>query len=206
MRKTKEEAEKTRREIIDAARRVFYEHGVARSSLERVAQAAGVTRGAVYWHFRDKADLFLAMREDVFTPMIQRTDGLLFATADTDPLSAIEAALQEFFRVLDECPVLREVFVIMQQRCEWVDEFAEIQQEVSRPAQEFLHKIEGIYLKASCLGQLRAGLTPRDAAIDTWVFTTGLLQLLLGAHGDMTVGRSVSRMISTHIALHRKSG
>ena len=55
VRKTKEEAEQTRKELIQAARRVFHQCGVSRSTLEKIAKAAGVTRGAVYWHFKDKA-------------------------------------------------------------------------------------------------------------------------------------------------------
>ena len=60
-RRTKEEAEQTRNAVLTAASQVFLERGVARATLEEVAQAAGVTRGAVYWHFRDKVDLFLAI-------------------------------------------------------------------------------------------------------------------------------------------------
>jgi AcrR family transcriptional regulator len=77
VRKTKEEAEKTRKDLIAAARTVFHECGVSRSTLEKIAKKAGVTRGALYWHFKDKAELFFAMREDVFAPMIERTDALL---------------------------------------------------------------------------------------------------------------------------------
>ena len=47
-RRTKEEALETRMQIIDAARRVFHAEGVNRSTLDKVAKAAGVTRGAVY--------------------------------------------------------------------------------------------------------------------------------------------------------------
>ena len=53
VRKTKEEAEQTRKDILNAARIVFHECGVSRSSLEKIAKAAGVTRGAIYWHFKD---------------------------------------------------------------------------------------------------------------------------------------------------------
>jgi len=57
-RRTKEEAEGTRTRIVDAAERVFRDKGVAHASLEDVAAAARVTRGAIYWHFKDKAELF----------------------------------------------------------------------------------------------------------------------------------------------------
>lgn len=68
MRRTKEEAERTRCELLAAAERLFLEQGVAHTSLEQIARAAGVTRGALYWHFANKADLFHAMLEQVRLP------------------------------------------------------------------------------------------------------------------------------------------
>jgi TetR/AcrR family acrAB operon transcriptional repressor len=67
-RQTKERAEHTRKAVLDAAEQVFFRRGVARASLEEVARMAGVTRGAVYWHFRDRLDLFLAIEEQVRLP------------------------------------------------------------------------------------------------------------------------------------------
>lgn len=204
VRKTKEDAEKTRKEIIDSARAVFHQCGVSRSTLEKIAKTAGVTRGAIYWHFKDKAELFFAMREDVFTPMIERIDAFLFSESYANPLDAIEAALQEFFRVLDDCAVVREVFEIMISRCEYVDEFASVQEEVGRPAQEFLKKIEGVYQRAAEQGMLRAGLDPQAMARDTWAFTSGLLHLLLDCQKGSDLDRHVSQMIVTHMALRRR--
>src|SRR4249920_2942111 len=68
-RRTKEEAAITREQLLDAAEKVFREHGVTRTSLAEVATAAGVTRGAVYWHFKDKADLFHAMCDRATMPL-----------------------------------------------------------------------------------------------------------------------------------------
>ena len=61
MSRTKAEAEETRNSILSAAERVFFEKGVSTASLDDVAKAAGVTRGAIYWHFSNKTDLFLEL-------------------------------------------------------------------------------------------------------------------------------------------------
>lgn len=204
VRKTKEEAEQTRKDIIEAARRVFHQHGVVRSTLEKIAKEAGVTRGAVYWHFANKAELFFAMREDVFNPMVERTDALLFDPRFTDPLDAIEASIREFFRVLEDCNVVREVFQIMVSRCEYVDEFSTVQEEVGRPAQDFLNKIERMYQQAAERGTLRDGIAPQQAARDTWAFTSGLLHLLLGCQINTDLTNQVPQMIAQHIALRRR--
>ncbi|WP_323751610.1 TetR family transcriptional regulator [Marinobacter sp.] len=68
-RKTKAEAEATRESILDAAEQVFIDKGVARASLEQIATTAGVTRGAIYWHFRNKQDILDAMVERVRAPL-----------------------------------------------------------------------------------------------------------------------------------------
>ena len=57
MRKTKTEAQKTRQHLLDAALEVFWREGVTRASLQAIAQEAGVTRGALYWHFKNKEGL-----------------------------------------------------------------------------------------------------------------------------------------------------
>ena len=61
MRKTKIKALKTKEHLMLAALDTFYKKGIARTSLNEIAQAAGVTRGSLYWHFKNKEDLFDAL-------------------------------------------------------------------------------------------------------------------------------------------------
>lgn len=61
-RKTKEESQKTRDGILDAAERVFLEKGVGTTAMADLADAAGVSRGAVYGHYKNKIEVCLAMR------------------------------------------------------------------------------------------------------------------------------------------------
>lgn len=67
MRRTKEEAEQTRRNLLEAALDEFYHRGFSNTSLAGIAAAAGVTRGAVYWHFNDKTDLYLTIYDELTT-------------------------------------------------------------------------------------------------------------------------------------------
>src|SRR6516225_10043216 len=88
VRRTKEDAAVTREQLLDAAERVFRERGVTRASLAEIATAAGVTRGAVYWHFKDKAALFSALCERATLPL----DAMLAAATrvvDDDPVAAM---------------------------------------------------------------------------------------------------------------------
>jgi len=58
MRRTKEDAAKTRAHILDVALRLFGELGYSGASLSKIAAAAKVTKGAIYWHFESKVDLY----------------------------------------------------------------------------------------------------------------------------------------------------
>lgn len=204
-RKTKEEANRTREQIIAAARVVFQRHGVSRSTMEQVAREAGLTRGAVYWHFTDKTELFFAMREDVFCPLTARLDEILLSEEVADPLDAIEAALKELFRVLDESPIMRQVLEIMVLRCEYVDEFARVREEADRPGLEFLAKVEKAYQRAAAQGVLSSSLclAPADLARDTWAFATGILHVMLAGDFERKLQVSVERMIANHMSLRR---
>lgn len=204
-RKTKEQARETRQQIIDAARTVFHQWGVSRSSLDMVAQVAGLTRGAIYWHFKDKAQLFLAVRENVLLPICSEIDSIVGSERYADPLDSIETALRHFFRVLDDCPGVRMVLETIACRCEQVAEFADVQSEIDRPTTEFLTKLEYAYREAVALGTLRAGLDPKLIAWDTWAFAYGLMYRLLASDADGGFRNQVGEMISFHMALRRIS-
>lgn len=64
VRKTKEEAAATRQALLDAALIVFSQKGYAAASLEEIAEHAGVSRGAIYWHFHSKAELYNTLVEE----------------------------------------------------------------------------------------------------------------------------------------------
>jgi AcrR family transcriptional regulator len=79
----------TRAALVAAARQLFAEHGYSDVGTERVAQAAGVTRGALYHQFADKADLFAAVLEAVEVDLMQRLIELVGALPQDDPLAVL---------------------------------------------------------------------------------------------------------------------
>ncbi len=72
MRRTQEDAEKTKQMILDAGIKVFAEQGYYHTSMEDIARSANVTRGAVYWHFKSKEDFILAMADSIYTETSER--------------------------------------------------------------------------------------------------------------------------------------
>lgn len=199
VRKTKEEAEITRLHLIDAARRVFLECGVSRTTLEKIANTAGVTRGAVYWHFKNKTELFFAMREQAILPFVDR---VVFNEADEDPLAGIEAALREIIQILVDQPATRETFEIISFKCEYVDEFDDMMH-CTAGQMDFLRQLTEAYARAGQRGVLRSGLTPAALAYDTFLYVGGLIKLWLASAPGEPYRTDVDAMIRTHVALRR---
>jgi len=77
-----EQSAATRSALVDAARSLFGERGFAAVSTEEIVQAAGVTRGALYHHFKDKQDLFTAVVERVEQEILERVAAAALAEPD----------------------------------------------------------------------------------------------------------------------------
>ena len=75
MRKTKEEAQETRKAILQSALDTFYEKGYSKTTFDEIAKRIGFTKGAVYWHFRNKPDLVTAIINDYITRQREYVDG-----------------------------------------------------------------------------------------------------------------------------------
>jgi len=126
-RRTKDDADATRNSLLDAAERVFYDKGVARASLNEIAQAAGATRGAIYWHFKDKVDLFNAMVERVTLPL-EAAFGADEPPAGTDPLQRLRSMVARLFTVIENDAHARRVFEIAMYRVEYVSELSSVRE------------------------------------------------------------------------------
>lgn len=118
---TKEEALATRHSLLDAAELVFAEKGVSRTSLHDIAQAAGVSRGAIYWHFKNKADLFNAMMERTTLPL---EDSLhqIGHDSELDPLHELQRAILDAMRKIATDERTRRVFEVATLKVEYVEE------------------------------------------------------------------------------------
>lgn len=213
VRKTKEDAELTRQSIINAARKVFLARGVSRSNLEHIATQADVTRGAVYWHFKNKTEIFHAIREQVFLPLIDRIDDTLAIENDPeksvnqneDPLTQIENSLCDTIHELNENIEMRQTYEIMMIKCEYVDEFATVLQQILNNCSSITEKIQLAYERAKSQNLLVGTHSPHVLALDTHLFFSGLLHMWVkDADGSRFRFQAID-LIKSHINLRRKS-
>lgn len=173
-RRTKDEALATRHRILDVAEQVFSERGVTRTSLADIAQAAGVTRGAIYWHFADKADLFCSMVARVTMPM-ETPICQIDHRGTADPLGSIRDMMIGILRHTSEDPQARRVFHIVFHKCEHVDEMQPVWQRFNEMRASCLARIEEGLREAIKRGQLPRRVNARRAATGLRALIDGLV-------------------------------
>lgn len=148
VRRTKADAEATRHRLLDAAEQLFQTKGVSRTTLNDIAQAADATRGAVYWHFKDKADLFNAMMERVTLPLEQALESATAALKG----NALQSMCQPLFfamRQVMEDPHTRRVFEVATHMVEYSNDMLAVRE-------------RHLQVRGDCMGLTRNGLA--DAA------------------------------------------
>jgi TetR/AcrR family acrAB operon transcriptional repressor len=175
VRRTKEEAQATRNLILDTAEVVFHERGVSRSTLNDIAQAAGLTRGAIYWHFKDKADLFNAMMQRVILPLEEAALSSDDKALD-DPLAYMRHNFTHALRLTVNDPQVRRVFEIATHKVEYVEETQAVRDRHLATRDEcLLHAQRGITL-AMKRGLLPKRIPARTAALGLHALIDGLIQ------------------------------
>ncbi|MBO9685868.1 TetR family transcriptional regulator [Roseateles chitosanitabidus] len=173
-RRTKQEAQETRARLLDAAELLFHERGVSRTSLQDIAQAAGVTRGAVYWHFEDKVQLFNAMMERATMPLEEGFDDALSGYADR-PLDELRLRLMNVMHCAVFNARTRRAFEIANLRVEFVGEMASIHGRKVAAHREWTARNQETFERAIALGQLPRDLDTHQAAIGLMALIGGLL-------------------------------
>ena len=106
-------AEATRQSLIAAARDLFGEQGYAATSVDEIARQAGVTKGALYHHFRDKDDLFRAVVEDVKREVTDVVGAAFLSatTAENETMQSVVLGCRAFIEAHLE-PAVQRISII----------------------------------------------------------------------------------------------
>ena len=174
VRRTKEDAQETRNRILDTAVEVLNRQGVAQTSLNDIAREAGVTRGAIYWHFANKVAMFDAMIERLLCPLLFNSadrDALL----EADPLGFIRSAADEFIGKMLSDTSFRRVFEIFWHKCEYIGEMAALRDSHLEEGENHIDLIQRAFALAQEQGQMDRRLTPHQATIGFIGLVDGLL-------------------------------
>lgn len=174
MRRTKEEAENTRTAILVAAEMLFLKKGVSHTSIEHIAREAGVTRGAVYWHFQNKAHLFHEMLNQVRLPAEQITEHISQCDPQ-NPILGLRNLCADALLSMEKEPRKKRIFTILLRRCEFTDDLREAEERHEAFINEFIDLCERLFAEPATAKRLHAGVTPRMAALTLHSMLLGLI-------------------------------
>ncbi len=147
MRRKKEDMLITKEQILNAAFDCFYEKGYEATSLEEIASRANVTRGAIYWHFSDKNDLYRA----VIQLTMEKGDVAQFAHDLPEDMSTRERLEEVFWMAMNENRYVDFVFKTMSYtvgRTEFDDVFQELR-EVKRNLLQYFNEEIRVHLRVN---------------------------------------------------------
>lgn len=179
MRRSKHDAEKTKHLLIQAACEVFYREGVARATLEQIAQEAGLTRGALYWHFNSKTDILDALFQEIMPSMQEFQQHL-------QPLDAqsywdyVTKYFVNFFALIGQDERLRKFCTLMHLKCELTERNAQVVAVLSRYRAMWDEHIIHVVGKAVEVGALSANTDIKKTAWLLRSFLTGMMVAYLG--------------------------
>ncbi|MFM9913694.1 MAG: TetR family transcriptional regulator [Methylophilaceae bacterium] len=197
-RRTKEDAEITRNRLLDAAEVVFNAKGVARTSLAEIAQAADLTRGAVYWHFKNKADLFHAMLERVEMPIDAMVEKL-GAEQNATPLQFIQTAAVGVLKHIAVDEKSQRVFEIVNHKCELVDDMVIARERQLESRAGCLAHMQESIQAAIDQNALPKTLNAHSAAIGLHSLIDGLISNWVMSPESFSLGDEAEFLISTYL-------
>lgn len=167
VRRTPAAAQQTRLRIVAAAAVVFCRQGVSKSTLEDVARQAGVTRGAVYWHFKGKQELLGELLESRQLPLENMMQGATLAEDCEHLTQALLATLRD--------PGARRIVQILLQKTEWGSAQPHVRHRIM-----VSRKCVGGYLTRVLQRALDSGELPHGYS------TADIAQLVLAIQAGMT--------------------
>ncbi|WP_283183313.1 efflux system transcriptional repressor EmhR [Pseudomonas svalbardensis] len=206
VRRTKEEAQETRSQILEAAEKAFFERGVARTTLADIATLAGVTRGAIYWHFSNKADLVQAMLDTLQEPLDEMAKAKASESEDElDPLGCMRKLLIHLFHQVALDPKTRRINEILFHKCEFTDEMCDLRQQRREVSLDCNVRIALALSNAVNRGQLPENLDTARAAISLHAYIDGILYQWLLAPDSFELHIEAERWVDTGLDMLRFS-
>src|SRR5215472_12644600 len=198
MKRTADAAAQTREALIEAGLAVFSERGVSGAALEDIAKRAGVTRGALYHHFADKAELYgAAVKEqwqEVFKPLLAHLH------RDGEPLKRIENFLSHYFATLENEPKVRRLLEVTMLRTEVVPELRRALKSKGQAFEAWADAIADVLEEGKKAKALRAGVSPRIGAAAVVAFANGVATTWVLSPAVLSPNRDSAALASLLVA------
>jgi len=193
MRKTKEEAEETKKKIVESAVELFEINGYEATRIEDVAEKAGLTRGAVYWHFKTKVDLY----EYILTMFEKRLDKLIEESArqTVSPVSRLQWLIVNMITRQEILVGFRQMKMVAISNLKVIKSTNILRKRGEKTADKYMKVLRQIVTEGIEAGEIREDVDPAHAAWLTAFVVAGAIGINLHKPALSELRESVSDII-----------
>lgn len=179
MRRTKEEAEKTRQTVLEAALKLFSRDGYSLTTLSRIAKEAGCSRGPIYWYFENKDDLYeavLAYSQEPLEALVDECSGMR-----DQPVEAMTHFIDQWLSLLANNRRYRQSFEILLNKTELTDAMSRTLKRERKLTQSIVALFSELTAKAQARSLIDTDERPEDLGLLCYTYLMGITQTWLFA-------------------------
>ncbi|MGM0421619.1 MAG: TetR family transcriptional regulator [Pseudomonadota bacterium] len=194
VRRTKEQALETRSRIMDAAISVFVDYGIAKASLNEIADRAGVSRGAVYWHFKNKLDIFEALDNQLHNSLLE----IILKDLEKDhpqPLKQLENLCIELLLGLERDQKTRDVMTIFLLKSDYAGEMARFQDQHNEKKAQNFALFHRYFEKAQDKGHLSKDADPKILTTALSCYVSGIADEYIRTPALINMGKQAALLV-----------
>ncbi len=177
MRRTKEDAEKTRQTVLEAALKLFSRDGYSLTTLSRIAKEAGCSRGPIYWHFQNKDDLYEAVLAYSQEPL----EALVAECADMRemPIEAMDRFIEQWLGLLVNNRQYRQSFEILLNKTELTDAMSRTLKRERALTKSVIRLFQDLVEQAVNQGLITTNENSEDLGLLSYTYLMGITQTWL---------------------------
>lgn len=179
MRRTKEDAEKTRQTVLEAALKLFSRDGYSLTTLSRIAKEAGCSRGPIYWHFQNKDDLYeavLAYSQEPLEALVAECAGMR-----ETPIEAMDRFIEQWLELLANNRQYRQSFEILLNKTELTDAMSRTLKRERALTKSIIGLFRDLVGQAVEQGLITTEEDPKDLGLLSYTYLMGITQTWLFA-------------------------
>ena len=176
MRRTKEDAAKTRQSVIDAALRLFGQRGYSGTTLRLIAAEAGCSRGPIYWHFANKEELFEAILAYSQLPLENLIKEYQDSHEQDDPDAVAADFARRWLRLLLEDAYFRDSFEIFLNKTEFTEEVSKTLQRERALTASLIATFSGLVERSRVLRDIHPAQPSQTVAFAMYSYLMGVTQ------------------------------
>ena len=198
MKKTKEAALITKKQIIEKAVELFIQKGFSKTTLDEIAQQTNVTRGAIYWHFKDKLDIVNELIETQHENLSQLLSDLF--SEDSSAFNKIQKIIEEIVRHFFETKSFQNFIELTWFKIEYT-QLSNLKTTKTELTEYFINNFRRTIKEAQSMGDIKNDISDNDVAITITNMINGMYRLYFMLPDQVNTKEEAMRSFTSYLKL-----